>query len=244
MKRLTRYFLMFSFILSCALAFAEAPQLVELDARLEIVAGQVRLTRVGSTKTDVINSSINLCAGDLLETLRESRAVLKYADGTEMRIQPRTLVEVQPMSIRVFKGKTWYRFVKRGSEFRIETPTLVAGIRGTEFEVAVTSRQKSFVMVLEGAVAVNNVGAESGGMLLRPGFATHSEPGSDLAPAYQFNLERKKAEWEARSWEPNGGADDINRLFIRYLNLKNEYGDDDARTQEALELFNERRNKK
>lgn len=232
MKRTTMCFLLtvLCMILSTA-TFAEE-ELIALDAKLEIVSGQVKLTRVGSTKTDVISEPCQLYAGDLLETLIDSKATLTYEDGTNMRIKERTLVEVQPMSIRVFKGKTWYKFTKRGTEFRIETPSLVAGIRGTEFEVAVSSRKKSSVSVVEGAVAVR--GNAEGNALLTEGLAAYADAEGDLSKPVQFNAELKKAEWNDAEWKANpSDSTDINKLFLDYVNLKNEYGEDDVRVLEA-----------
>lgn len=233
MKRTTMCFLLtvLCVVLSTA-AFAEEEELIALDAKLEIVSGQVKLTRVGSTKTDVISEPCQLYAGDLLETLIDSKATLTYEDGTNMRIKERTLVEVQPMSIRVFKGKTWYKFTKRGTEFRIETPSLVAGIRGTEFEVAVSSRKKSSVSVVEGAVAVR--GNAEGNALLTEGLAAYADAEGDLSKPVQFNAELKKAEWNDAEWKANpSDSTDINKLFLDYVNLKNEYGEDDVRVLEA-----------
>lgn len=237
MNRTALCFLFICFLFSLSATMAEPVTLVPLDAKLEIVSGQIKLTRVGSTKTDVITQGCELFSGDLLETLRESKAILIYADGTNMRIKERTLVEVQPMSIKVFKGKTWYKFTKRGTEFRIETPTLIAGIRGTEFEVAVSSRKKASISVVEGAVAVNSI-VRGRGALLRPGMATHCEPGSQLVAPYKFNVDMKKAEWAAADWQKAAsGPEDVNRLFIKYLNFKNEYGIDDSRTIEAQQAL-------
>ncbi len=229
----TLCFLLAVFCLVFSTASFAEEELIALDAKLEIISGQVKLTRVGSTKTDVISESCQLYAGDLLETLRESKATLTYADGTNMRIKERTLVEVQPMAIRVFKGKTWYKFTKRGTEFRIETPSLVAGIRGTEFEVAVSSRKKSSVSVVEGAVAVR--GNAEGNALLTAGLCAQASAEGDLSKAIEFNAELKKAEWADSEWKAVEVVNDINKLFIDYVNLKNEYGDDDPRAVEAKE---------
>lgn len=234
MKRTALCFLLAVFALLFSTAsFAE--ELVPLDAKLEIISGQVKLTRVGSNKTDVINESCDLYAGDLLETLIDSKATLAYADGTNMRIKERTLIEVQPMSIRVFKGKTWYKFTKRGTEFRIETPSLVAGIRGTEFEVAVTSRKKTSVSVVEGAVAVR--GNNAGDALLTEGLAAFADAEGDLSKPVEFNTELKKAEWSDKDWEANNSGTDVYKLYMDYINLKNEYGEDDPRAVEAMERF-------
>lgn len=243
MKRTTLCFLVICFVFSFSALWADEVKLVPLDAKLEIYGGQVKLTRVGGAKTDVISNSVELFAGDLLETLRESKAALTYSDGTIMRIKERTLVEVQPLSIKVFKGKTWYKFTKRGTEFRIETPTLVAGIRGTEFEVSVSSRKKSSVSVTEGAVSVKSRNSDRG-MLLRPGFSTHCEVGGDPVAAYKFNVDLKKAEWAGAEWNKGSQQDDANTRFFRYLNLKYEYGDEDQRTKEALKAFEEKKKQK
>jgi len=226
-------FLFVCFIMCFTSAWAENSKLVALDAKLERISGQVKLTRVGSARTDVITQSVDLYAGDLLETLRESKATLVYADGTLMRIKERTLVEVQPLSIKVFKGKTWYKFTKRGTEFKIETPTLVAGIRGTEFEIAVGSRKRTSLSVTEGAVAARSRKTNRG-LVVRSGFATHCDPESDMARPYKFNVDLKKAEWADAEWEPRVDEDDIYRLFLRYQNLKYEFGEGDARTQDAF----------
>ena len=237
MKRTPLCFLLAVFCLVFSTAsFADG--LVSLDAKLEIISGQVKLTRVGSNRTDVIKESCQLYAGALLETLIDSKATLAYADGTNMRIKERTLIEVQPMSVRVFKGKTWYKFTKRGTEFRIETPSLVAGIRGTEFEVAVSSRKKTSVAVVEGAVAVR--GNNEGNALLTQGLAATADAEGDLSKPVEFNVELKKAEWNNSEWQPssNNNSNDIYKLYMEYVNLKNEYGEDDVRAIEAKQKFN------
>ena len=234
MKRTVMCFLIALFVMTLSIASAET-QLIMLDAKLEILAGQVKLTRVGSTKTDVISRSCQLYAGDLLETLKDSRTVLTYSDGTTMRVKERTLIEVQPMSVRVFKGKTWYKFTKRGTEFKIETPSLVAGIRGTEFEVAVTSRQKTVVSVMEGAVAANS---KAGGdtEVLKMGEAVSCEKDKALSSKCSFDVESKLAEWNSNEWQEVAGTD-LNSLFLEFMNLRNEFGPDDPRTMEAKAAF-------
>ncbi len=243
MKRTYLCFLIICFVFSFSALYAENSQLIALDAKLEILGGQVKLTRVGNTKTDIVTQSVDLFAGDLLETLRESKATLTYSDGTIMRIKERTLVEVQPMSIRVFKGKTWYKFTKRGTEFKIETPTLVAGIRGTEFEIGVSSRKKSSLSVTEGAVSVKSLKSNKK-MLIRKGFATHCEAGSDPVSPYKFNVDKKNAEWTGAEWAKTAQKEDINTRYFKYINLKYEYGEEDPRTQEALKSFQEMKNRR
>lgn len=219
-----------------------AEEIAPMDVELRIISGQIKLTRVGATMSDIVNTGVPLYAGDLIETLRESRAELVYGDGTKMRVVPLTLIEIQPTSIRVFKGRSWFRFVKRGSEFVIETPSLVAGIRGTSFEIAVSSHGKSVVAVMEGAVAVKGKADPDRQLLLRAGYSTHCDVGGSLVMPYQFDVERKNAQWRDADWETISEKD-VNQLFINYLNLKNNYGENDSRTTEALRKFEEGRQK-
>ncbi|MBP7632759.1 FecR domain-containing protein [Candidatus Ozemobacteraceae bacterium] len=224
-------------VLSCASWAAEA-QMQPLDVKLSIIGGQVKLTRVGKVLSDVITAASPLFAGDLIETLRESKAELVYGDGTRMRIKPMTMVELQPTALKVFKGQTWFKFVKRGSEFLIETPSLVAGIRGTVFDVAVSSRGKSVLSVVQGAVAVRGKNGSGQEMLVKGGKATSCSVGEELSQAYDFNVEKKNAEWKDADWAGASEAD-INALYINYFNLKSEYGANDSRTIEAFKRFEE-----
>ena len=235
-------FLVVCFMFSSLSSWAvEKVKLVPINAKIKILTGQVKLTRVGSTNTELLTKSIKLFAGDLLETLRETTAKLIYKDGTVVKLKPRTLIQVQPMMLKVFKGKTWYKFTKRGTEFKIVTPTLVAGIRGTQFEVDVTSRQKSFVSVLKGAVAVRSK-VRGPGVILRPGFSVACAVGQKLTPPCKFNVKRKNAQWNSAEWNFTSGKTDINKLFIRYLNLKSEYGESDPKTMDALKAIEKAKN--
>lgn len=221
---------------------AETP-LVALDVKLDILAGQIKLTRIGNTKSDIISRPCQLYAGDLLETLRDTKSMLTYADGTTMKLKERTLIEVQPSSIRVFRGKTWYKFTKRGTEFKIETPSLVAGIRGTEFEVAVTSRRKTSVSVLEGAVFTNSK-ARGRGALVTAGEAISCDYQKPLSNKFSFNVEDKNNEWNNSEWDVvSATPTDVNSLLLNYLNFKNEFGDEDARTIEMKRALDKARAK-
>ncbi len=219
-------------------AFATEPALQPVDAKLNILGGQVKLTRVGKTLSDVYNSGFPLFAGDLIETLRESKAELVYGDGTVMRIKPLTLIEVQPTALKMFKGKTWFKFTKRGTEFVIETPSLVAGIRGTVFDVAVSSRGKSVLSVMEGAVAVKGSKDAGKRVFVKAGYATHSETGKGPVLPYQINVEKKNNEWKTVEWIPSN-ENDAGQLYLNYSNLNAEFGPEDPRTIEAKRVLEE-----
>ncbi len=245
MKRSMLSFLLISFLAVTSLVSAADDDIATpLDVKLGIISGQVKLTRVGKTLSDLFSQGFPVYHGDIIETMRESKAELVYGDGTIMRLKPLTKVEIQATSLKVFKGQSWFKFTKRGSEFVVETPSLVAGIRGTVFDVAVTSRGKSVVSVMQGRVAVRG---KSGGdeVVLDNGKASHCEVGKEPVKAYDFDVAKKSDEWLEVDWDALGVHNsDAQTRYITYLNLKSEYGENDSRTVEALKLFEQARKKK
>lgn len=172
-------------------------QAVSIDAKLEVIEGLVRLTHLGSN-ADLVTEATQLRAGDVIETTSDGKAAIAYSDGTRMKIKENTQVEVQARSVRIFKGKTWYKFTKRGTEFRIETPSMVAGIKGTEFEVNVTEKDSS-VSVFEGAVQVR--GNASGNVLLTEGMSVTSNLDGNLSKTTNIDVKEKRSEWVMTSWK-------------------------------------------
>lgn len=216
----------------------QTPQTFQsLDVKLNIISGQVKLTRVGSTFTDVISSSTELYSGDLIETMQESKAELVYNDGAIMRLKPRTLVEVQANTIKVFKGKVWHKFTKKGTEFVIDTPSLIAGIRGTIFDTSVSTKGKTMFSVLEGVISVKSKKDSNKTILVKQGYATHADVGEDPVTPYKFNLSSKQKEWDESEWLC--GEKSVEQLFINYITLKNEYGENDPRVIKARIEFEE-----
>jgi len=231
------FLLVVAMIFSLATAYATENAVPEpLDVKMSIVNGQVELARVGKSLSDVFSARYQLGAGDIIETMQESKAELVYQDGTTMRMKPLTKVEVQPTSLKIFKGNTWHKFTKRGTEFLIETPSLVAGIRGTTFDVAVSSKGKSILAGVEGKGGVR--GAEGGELLITDGKYVGCEPGYAPGAPLIFDVDKKKAEWNEAEWKTVTN-DDISQRLANYINLKSEYGPSDPRTIEALKHVEE-----
>jgi|GEM_PF-683409 len=236
--RIRRFLILIAILFISGSAWAEGPAGQLLDVKLNILNGQVKLTRVGKTLSDVLNTGCSLSAGDLVETLRESKAELLYGDGTAMRIKPLTMVEVQLNSLKIFKGQSWFKFTKRGTEFVIETPSLVAGIRGTVFDVSVSSRGRSVLSVMEGAVAIKGKSSTASEVTVKAGFASHCDSSQTPVTPYKFNEARKALEWKEMDWI-SGKSNDLNQLYLNYSNLRKEYGEEDPRTIEARTIFEE-----
>ena len=173
-----------------------ASEAISIDAKLEINEGLVKLSHLNGD-SDFISEAHQLYAGDVIETMSDSKASISYADGTQMKLKSDTKVEVQHSSVRIFNGKTWHKFTKRGSEFRIEAPYFVAGIRGTTFDVDV-SYNKNTINLMEGSVEVR--GNSSGNVLLTEGMSVSADSKGRLSDTSKFDVSKKKSEWdEAKS---------------------------------------------
>lgn len=103
---------------------------------------------------------------DQIRTDAESFAELRWVNGGVLRIAEQSTLAVteQPKEenskdpgAKLLKGRVWANMQKisnTGKKFGIESPTAVAGIRGTVFRVDVGADSSTVVLVYEGKVAV------------------------------------------------------------------------------------------
>lgn len=103
---------------------------------------------------------------DQLRTQTESSTELIWANGGILRMAEQSSLTVaeQPKEenspdpgLKVLKGRVWANMQKisnTGKKFSVESPTAVAGIRGTIFRVDVGADSSTDVLVYEGKVAV------------------------------------------------------------------------------------------
>jgi ferric-dicitrate binding protein FerR (iron transport regulator) len=102
--------------------------------------------------------------GETIETQAGGRIEIAVPGGTLIRLGESsrlTLSAAEPrkrFSARLLLGNLWTRVHKLldGESFQIETENGVAGVRGTEFRVAVAADQPDLVRVYEGAVQVQS----------------------------------------------------------------------------------------
>jgi len=108
--------------------------------------------------------------GDDLFTGRDTQAAIRFTDdGSIMRMNPSTQMQIRAegeraalrKTLQIEVGELWARVNRNeGAEYRIETPTAVAAVKGTEFYVRVTEDGTTTIITLEGALDFfNDVGA-------------------------------------------------------------------------------------
>lgn len=149
-------------------------------------------------------AELNMCLdpGDRVRTPAESAGAIKYGEGIEMRLNAGSTVTVtqseaaeNPDSIDLEVGELFADLNKEilgdDASFKVNTPSGVVAVRGTQFNVAVDAEGKSKINVLDGVVAVFN---ELGEVLAEAGFAT--ELLKDVLPVdpFSFDIDAFKAD--------------------------------------------------
>ena len=108
---------------------------------------QLAITTIqDSVRAGTIGALLN--HGDLLTTDAETRAAVRFTDdGSILRMNPNTDLQIRVegdrtamrKTLQVDFGELWARIQKQpeGAGYRIETPTAVAAVKGTEFYLRV-----------------------------------------------------------------------------------------------------------
>ncbi len=171
----TTFVIVASMVALMCLAAVMLQSLVVLQriAYVSDVRGDVKVQRHGSEGFLPLSDGSYVRAGDVVRTGQGS-AVLKWVDGTRVRIASDTTLQVlkcqfntaTDATVSVFKldvGRVWIRVRKLlspRSKFEVITPTATAGVRGTVFYVEVDPAGQTKIAVAEGAVAVEGNGQE------------------------------------------------------------------------------------
>ncbi len=169
-----------SFLLTLAVVFALAAQsgassdsgiVVELgggSAAVSFLEGSAWLKKDGRDPEQPLKSGSRVFAGDVVRTGVGSRLELALPEGSFLRFDENTSFtmmasvyqeaeESRSIRIRMILGKAWARvsrlFKGRGG-FAIETPTAVAGVRGTTYRLNLEKDHSAMVKVYDGEVEV------------------------------------------------------------------------------------------
>src|SRR5262245_31343974 len=150
---------------------------------------------------------------DRMRTGPASRAAILYSDQTLQRINEKSEVEVlapnggNPGVLRVISGTHYFSSRKPKEYSRIETPTVTAAIRGTEFVVEVGENGVTTITMLEGVVEASN---DQGNLTVTAGEQAYIEPGK--APVKRIVVRPRDAVAWSLYYPAVLGAEDATRL--------------------------------
>lgn len=159
------------FVALLGLALAVLPSLAlaenEIVATLERITGPVDVMQSEKNQKVPGKNGLLLHAGDTVSTSETSQATIKFRDGSEIRIFPRTVFKVEmaresqgknrnfKYNLNMKVGSFWGSFTKQRQAGTISTPTATIGIKGTTLRV-LDRDNKAQIALSEGEIEVKN----------------------------------------------------------------------------------------
>jgi len=141
--------------LCCATGQAPATQVATITA----LEGQAEIMPPGSTRAVPARLDMRVTAGSTVRTKATGRLELQFDDRSILRLDKNTEIQIlggaQERGVLVALGNIWARIQSTigMSKFKIKTPSVVAGVRGTIVRAEVTEDEET-IAVDEGEVEV------------------------------------------------------------------------------------------
>jgi len=167
---------------------------------------------------------------DRVRTGAASRASILYSDQTLQRLNEKSEIEILPPTagspglLKVISGEHYFSSRTPKDYGRIETPTVTAAIKGTEFVVDVAADSTTTITMLEGVVEASN---DLGSLEVRSGEQAYVAPGK--APVRRVLVHPQDAVTWSFYYPPVLGGSDAQRL--------KEMGADGESLSHAAELL-------
>lgn len=165
----------------------------DAHARIINVYGTARVIR---PQDGIVPATLGmqLSAGDRIQSENDSFVTVEFADQSQMRMQDNTTVRLDDLKIfgdlglvdtlvHLEEGRTESAVPKDstiGTRFRIQTPSAISSVRGTDFRVGTLNEQSATTSkVLDGSVEVSG---ERKAVKVSGGFDTVTSVGTQPAP--------------------------------------------------------------
>ncbi|MBN2125868.1 MAG: FecR domain-containing protein [Deltaproteobacteria bacterium] len=172
--------------------------------KITAAEGPVTIQREDGSRTPA-KEGLSLLPGDQISTGKGGGVRFDLLSGGSLRLGEESQVSVDELSsareedgisMRLVLGYLWTKIRAFGggtSGFRLHTPTVVSGVRGTEFETVVALDGSSLVVVDEGSVEVEG---EEQRIVVDAGRMTQVDPDAPPPPAVEAPA-RDKRDWSA-----------------------------------------------
>lgn len=177
--RLLPKFVLINFLLLALLSVAFGAPVASLVAS----HGPVAVRAGNALRTVSLRASFS--PGDVVATGPNGGATILFLDGSQIRLNANSQVEITAPSptskghksvIRALSGEIWARLRPGGAA---STPTAIAGVRGTAFDIRIAPDGTSTLLVLEGQVDYYNT---YGAVRVAPNQSSTARPGKAPTP--------------------------------------------------------------
>jgi tetratricopeptide (TPR) repeat protein len=136
---------------------------------------------------------------NFVRTLEQSKMAILFADRTQMRLSQNSVMQIKEVAsgpdtktiINLNKGRSWTQSKTTPNGLVMETPSALAAIRGTDWEMVVDDDGSATLSVLSGEVEFYN---DQGNVIVRPNEQARAERGK--APVkLQLQVSRERVQW-------------------------------------------------
>ena len=180
-----------SLVASPALA-APAAEVFSLDGK-----GEFREARELTWRA--VTLKLSLFPTNYVRTLEQSKMAILFADRTQMRLGQNSVMQIKEVAsgpdtktiINLNQGRSWTQSKTTPKGLVMETPSALAAIRGTDWEMVVDDDGRSTLSVFSGEVEFYN---DHGNVIVRPNEQARAERGK--APVkLQLQVSRERVQW-------------------------------------------------
>lgn len=137
---------------------------------ITLLEGQTQVKKAGETEWSSARPNMILSESDQIRVLAKSRAELILDNQTVMRLSENTWLTIEKLEeeaatqketarVQLSLGKLWTRTARLfnpSSRYDVATPTAIAGVAGTVYQVRVGDDKSTSIQVFQGAVNVYN----------------------------------------------------------------------------------------
>jgi len=137
---------------------------------ITFLEGQVQVKKGKESNWSSARPNMVLAEKDQIKVAAKSRAELILDNQTVMRLSDNTLLTINQIeedqsaqkettNMELSLGRLWTKTAKLfnpASRFDVRTPTAIAGVQGTTYQVMVTEKKATKIQVFQGAVNVYN----------------------------------------------------------------------------------------
>ena len=221
---------------------------ITLHAEARVVAaissmkGNVQIRAANIRKYDSAYKGQMIRTGDWIKTDKNVFVAIVFLDGSNVKIQSNTEIEIKSSRITakelktqmyIAEGQAWSKVSKqKNGEFKIKTPTAVASVKGTEFDVEFDDLAESTTLIVfEGEVEFgNDLGAVLAAAMEGASASKDEEPteykvAPEDLPKWQNDTDPA---WELKLTSDRTGKHPVNqpmKVSIQVVNTKTKESD-------------------
>ncbi len=220
----------------CLIIFLLFP-VMGYSMKVTFFLGQATVTRDGKAASIKVGDLIK--EGDVIKTAKGGIVEVVYDDNSKITIQENTIVQIGSKNVKgssditVVAGEIKGKFgkLKKGVH-KINSPTTVCAVRGTEFTVSVSKGGDSLVNLSEGSLEIDNAYGE---VKLEEGQSIEAELGDEPEIVYDTV---DSDEWEGEKNE--AVSDDIGDRAEKYNEHFDQFGKNNDKSSSEMQGLSDR----